>query len=703
MDEPKPRKNRKKDQFWRACRYLAPHRGLVIISIVCAFVVGAAFTGGLGTLLPIMQVLIKNGSVQDWVNRQVVESRLDVRLVDNAHEIRIADITRKQDRDYNHFKTGQVLSLPGAPDGPRGASQLLDALSDPTIKSVPINLDGQPATAGLHRAPTYLAIAQRLAARMPTDPIKSIGVILAFLIFLSVFGNAVRFFQEYLSEKAAILAIRDIRHHLYDHALHLPLGFFGQQGTSDLTSRLTQEAQGLQGGLKSLLGDSIQESIKAAMALGAALFIAWQLTVFVIVFGPLMFLLIKKFGKKMRRTTRAALENSAIVLGQIESSLIGIRVVKAARAERFERRRFRGMTDELNKQQLKIARMEAFNTPLLEVLTLIVVCVIVLYASYLVMVRHQLETTKFFFVMACLMGIGESLRRISKINTLLQKSNAAAGRIFELIDLPVERPRHPARATTPTRARKVLPPLAREVTFENVTFSYPGATAPAVKNVSLRITRGESVAVVGRNGSGKTTLLSLLPRFYEPDSGRILIDGIDTRDVSLGSLRRQIGIVTQDAVIFPGTIADNIAYAMPLSKRDEIIAAAKKGFAHDFIMEKPNGYDTVLGEHGAQLSGGQRQRLCIARAILRQTPILILDEATSQVDAESEHLIQQAIESLMHERTTFVIAHRFSTILSADRIIVMDRGEIVGEGKHDDLMKSCTTYRQLYERQLFAA
>jgi subfamily B ATP-binding cassette protein MsbA len=315
------------------------------------------------------------------------------------------------------------------------------------------------------------------------------------------------------------------------------------------------------------------------------------------------------------------------------------------------------------------------------------------------MVRHTIDNTEFFFVMACLMGIGESLRKVSKINNLLQKSNASAGRLFEMLDMPVERPRYAAH----DRPRKILPPLQREVAFENVTFSYAGASAPAVKNVNLRITRGESVAVVGRNGSGKTTLLSLLPRFYEMDSGRITIDGIDTREAALSSLRRQIGIVTQDAMIFPGTIADNIAYGMPLASREQIIAAAKKGFAHDFILEKPSGYDTILGEHGAQLSGGQRQRLCIARAILRQTPILILDEATSQVDAESEHLIQQAIESLMHERTTFVIAHRFSTILSADRIIVMDRGEIVGEGKHDELMKSCVTYRQLYERQLFAA
>src|SRR5205085_4717059 len=215
-----------------------------------------------------------------------------------------------------------------------------------------------------------------------------------------------------------------------------PLGFFGQKGTSDVTSRLTQEAQGLQDGLKSLLGNSVQESIKAAMALSAALFVSPLLTLFVIIFGPLMFLLIKKFGKKIRRTARAALENSATVLGQIEASLMGIRVVKAAHAERFERRRFRAMTDEFNRHQLKIARMEAFNTPMLEVLTLIVVCVIVLYASYMVIVRRTLGTTKFFFVMACLMGLRESLRRVSNINTLPQKSNAADGRLLTLLDLP---------------------------------------------------------------------------------------------------------------------------------------------------------------------------------------------------------------------------------------------------------------------------
>ncbi len=265
--------------------------------------------------------------------------------------------------------------------------------------------------------------------------------------------------------------------------------------------------------------------------------------------------------------------------------------------------------------------------------------------------------------------------------------------------MPVERPRHLTKATTAQETHlQVLDPLSRDIRFENVSFAYPGAQHLALDRVSLAVPKGQSVAVVGRNGSGKTTLLALLPRFYDPQAGKILIDGQDIRGVTLTSLRRQIALVTQDSVIFPGTIADNIAYGQPLVPREQIIHAAKRAFAHDFIMEKPQGYDTPLEGLGGQLSGGQKQRLCIARAILRNAPILVLDEATSQVDAESEHLIQQAIESLMHERTTFVIAHRFSTILSADTIVVVDKGRVVGQGRHKELLVTCPTYKQLYER-----
>jgi len=253
--------------------------------------------------------------------------------------------------------------------------------------------------------------------------------------------------------------------------------------------------------------------------------------------------------------------------------------------------------------------------------------------------------------------------------------------------------------------------VQREITFEDITFAYPNASGPALRQVNLTVPKGKCLAVVGRNGSGKTTLLALLPRFYDPQQGRILIDGVDIRHATLRSLRGQISIVTQDSVIFPGTIAQNIAYGHPLSQfgekmpediREQAIEAAKQAYAHDFILDKPQGYETVLGELGGQLSGGQKQRLCIARAIFRKAPILVLDEATSQVDAESEELIQKAIEGLIHERTTFVIAHRISTIRSADEIVVMDRGMIVGQGRHEELLATNETYQQLVERQLFA-
>ena len=688
-------KSRRKDSFWRACRYLGPHRRIVAISIICALAVGVLFTSGLGTMLPVMQVLITEDTVQQWVNRNIAAMRLGVSLAGSGQSLRI--VRADPHKAAEGLRDGQSIAL-----AEPGGHDLLLVLSDPAQTSALLSLDGGPAvTVPLRSIGPHYVAARAVAAQMPQRTIGAICVVLAFLLLLSVTGNVVRFFQEYLSEKAAVLAVRDIRRQLYDHALHLHLSFFGQKGTSDITSRLTQDAQSLQEGLKGILGNSVQESIKAAMALGLALYVSWALTLFIIIFAPVMMLIIRKFGKHIRRAARSAMQNASTMLGQIESTLAGIRVVKASNAERFERRRFRRTIDSLVGEQLRIARLEAFNTPALEMLTLVVVCIIVVYASYLVLETHRLQPSTFFLVMACLVGIGESLRKVSKINNILQKSNAAAARLFEIIDLPAERLRRGERAQLPpARQRLVLQTISSRIDFEDVSFTYPGGGHPALRNVTLSVPRGRSIAIVGRNGSGKSTLVALLPRFYDPDSGRICIDGIDIRDITLASLRRQIGIVTQDSVIFPGTIAENIAYGLPLATRQQIEDAARRAFAHEFIMEKPDGYDTVLGGQDSQLSGGQKQRLCIARAILRQTPILILDEATSQVDAESEHLIQQAIESLMHERTTFVIAHRVSTILSADSIVVMDRGRIVGQGAHDELLARCPTYQQLYERQL---
>jgi subfamily B ATP-binding cassette protein MsbA len=686
---PKSKKKRHTD-FWRACRFLGPYRRIVTISILCAFLTGGIMTAGLSALYPILQVLIKGDTLQGWATRQIGQKRMGIEFIDVPDRLIIAKVDPTGPAAAANLQTSDQITVE--------SSDLEDPAKTETVIQTP---SGKTKTVSLRPMSFYERIATNLVQRLPTNPVGAITVMFIGVALLGLVGNFFRFFQEYLSDKAAINAVNDIRKKLYDHVLHIPLPFFGMKGTSDVTSRLVQDCGALQEGLKILLGQSVLEPIRAVLATILALIIDWQLVLFIVIFAPPMLIITRKFGKKMRRASRAALQTNSSMLGQIEGSLIGIRVVKAANAERFERRRYARIMVGLRDELLKMARYEALSTPVLETMAMWVAGSVLIFATYQVFIVHTLTTAKFFWVMTCLLTIGEAARRTSKVNSVMQRSNAAAARIFETIAVPIERPRELSIARD--RGQINLPLLQNEVRFEGVSFSYANASSPAVAEVDLAVPKGRSIAIVGRNGSGKTTLLAMLPRFYDPDAGRITIDGIDIRKGTLRSLRRQISIVTQDSVIFPGTIAENIAYGdpRPLAKiRDEIESAAKRAFAHDFIMEKPNGYDASLDGLGGQLSGGQKQRLNIARAILRRSPILILDEATSQVDAESEHLIQQAIESLMHERTTFLIAHRFSTILSADWIVVMDRGRIVGQGKHEELLKTCETYLQLYERQM---
>jgi subfamily B ATP-binding cassette protein MsbA len=672
---------------------------------------GLIYTGGLGAVLPILRVLVNGDTVQSWTDHQVAEKRLETRFYIPERPVD-APVLKDQ---------GRIEVMSSRPNGPAATlglqnedqivqvngeteiNKMLALLASPDVTSATIHtVNGAAArdlSGTLPPIKWYIQLGRRVAYAMPSNPVAAIAAIFFLIMGMGVFGNIFRFFQEYLSDKAAISAVNDIRRDMYDHVLHMPMNFFGSSGTSDVTSRLVQDSQQLQDGFKIILGQSIQEPFKAAFAFAFSMYLSWKLTIFIVLFAPIMAAVIKKFGKKMRRASRAMLQKSSHMLGQIESTLIGIRVVKATGSEKFEGKRYGGIMAKLQDELLKMARYEAYATPAMETITMLCAGTILMYASYLIFMQHSLDQTSFFMVMACLVGIGESLRRLSKLSSVLGRSNAAAARVFEILDIPDE-PKKQAAQEAIGLSIVSLPAIQREIVFEDISFAYENASSNAVESVSLTVPKGKSVAVVGRNGSGKTTLLALLPRFYDPQQGRILIDGVDIRTATLKSLRSQIGIVTQEAVIFPGTIAENIAYGNPAAKREDIEAAAKRAFAHDFILEKPEGYDTPLGEMGGQLSGGQRQRINIARAILRQTPILILDEATSQVDAESEHLIQQAIESIMHERTTFVIAHRFSTILSADTIVVMDRGQIIGQGEHDELLENCPTYRQLYERQL---
>ena len=721
------RANKKKasEDFTRAMRHLLPYRGIIGLSLAAAIFVGLAMAGGFTTMLPVLSVLIKGDTVQTFVERRIVATRLGVTFAADAADaadLRVIKVTPASPAAAAGIVPGDALARPesSAPTGPAaGAANtaevaVLNRLSDPATTAATLTLTGgRTATVSRLPAPPWYFLAIRpVLSRLPVGPVAGVAVVLVLGVLISAAGQAARVVQEYFSDKAAILAVNDIRRRLYDHVLHVPVSFFNTRGTSDVTSRLVQDCQSLQDGFTNVLGQSIQMPVNAIAALVVACWVSWKLTLSIVLFAPIMVAIIQKFGKKMRRASRRALQKNGVMLGQIEGTLSGIRVVKGANAERFERRRYGRIMRGLVGEQLKMSRIDAVSSPIVELLTLCVVCGVVLWATYLVRVTRELSVDQFLLVMTCLAMMAESARRLGKLNTTLQKSGAAASRIFETLSVPVERPR--AIATRPGRPTIVLPAVAREVRFDGVSFTYPGATSPALTDVSLTVAKGESVAVVGRNGSGKTTLLALLTKFYDPSAGRISIDGVNIADATLNSLREQVTVVTQDSVIFPGTVAENIAYGHPLAGelrdatspagqrvRAKVEDAARRAFAHEFILQKPGGYDAELGGLGGGLSGGQRQRINIARAIFRDTPILILDEATSQVDAESEHLIQQAIEGLMRERTMFVIAHRLNTIQHADRIVVMDAGRVVAIGHHAELLRTSEAYANLYERQLF--
>ena len=691
----KPKKRGKRVYFWRATAYLRPYKKLVIVSIACAMFAGGVFFSGLGALLPVLQTLLNGDTPQMWVDRMVAEKRWQIELVDDPSVVRVIGgwPTGVFDEPYLIETDDPAETLETLADG-----ESFDSLS---------YFMNWPTVSPEVKVPWHLRLLRRLVYLLPSDPVWAVAAIMFGVFLLSALANSVRFVQEYLSNTAALSAINDLRRDLYAHALRTPLGYFGKSGTSDVTSRITVDCGQLQEGFRTLLGRAVQEPILAFFALVFALWIDWRLTIFVILFAPPMAIILKKFGTKMRRAGRSSLQSSASLLGQIESTLSGVRVVKANNAEEYEVGRIRSVLNRLLGDQLRLAKYDSMSTPVMETLAVLALGVVMVFAVYLVRTSGTLDAAGAMIVFGCLIQTAESLRRVSKLNVVLQKANAAGERIFENIDAPTESsPRRHGDTEKRGIASDSVPPCLRgefdRVAFEDIMFRYSPEQPAVLDDVSLVVEKGQSVAVVGRNGSGKTTLLSMLPRFFDPDEGRVAIDGVDVRELPLDALRELIGVVTQEAIVFPGTVAENIAYARPNVSREAIEAAARQAEAHDFIVNK-GGYDVELNGLGGGLSGGQRQRLNIARAILRDPPILILDEATSQVDAESEHLIQAAISRLMQGRTTFVIAHRFSTILDCDRIALMDDGKLQAVGTHGELLETNDVYRALYDRQLVSA
>jgi len=507
-------------------------------------------------------------------------------------------------------------------------------------------------------------------------------IILYFLKGLFHYGQA------YLMGYVAVKVVTDIRDKIYHHLQKLSLAFFTKNPTGVLMSRIANDTTLLQ----STVSDSITTLLRNFLTIlgltGYTFWINWRLAAMSYLVILWAIIPIQIFGRKSRKFSTKSQRKMADIAKFLFETISGIRIVKAFNMEEYENRRFSEENFRFFKIRLRRLRIRALATPSMELIGGIASAAILYYGGYSV-IKGYMTTGEFFSFVAAFAMMYKPVRELNKLNQTIQEGLAAAVRTFELLDLKAEVVDKPDAL--------VLPGVKEQIEFRKVSFQYD--KEPILVDINLKVKVGEIIAIVGTSGGGKTTLANLLPRFYDVTSGAILIDGIDIRDVTLKSLRDQIALVTQEIILFNDTIKNNISYGSLEKSEQEIIAAAKAAYAHEFILETPDGYDTIIGEKGVKLSGGQKQRIAIARALLKNAPILILDEATSCLDSKAEKEVQRALEKLMQGRTTFIIAHRLSTIKKADRIIVISEGCMVEEGSHSELLAREGEYYKLYQMQ----
>jgi ATP-binding cassette, subfamily B, bacterial MsbA len=494
--------------------------------------------------------------------------------------------------------------------------------------------------------------------------------------------------QGYLMSYVGNRIVVDLRQQLYDHLQRLSLSFFDRTPTGILMSRITNDVSQIQAAVKDCVTGMIRDALSVVGLVGVVFYRDWQLAIIAVIILPFAFFPIVKFGQKLRAISTKSLEAMGDISVILHETIGGSRIVKAFCMEDYEKERFAKENMRSFDYSMKSASVNSLSPPLMEFFGGIGIVAIIWYGGYSV-ISGISTPGNFFSFLAALILLYEPVKRMSGMNNTLQQGIAAAYRVYELLDTPSEIADKPGAF--------LLPPISQDIEFRHVHFHY--GDDPVLKDINFRVGAGEVVAIVGVSGAGKTTLVNLIPRFYEVTEGAILIDRIDIREVTVASLRAQIGIVTQQTILFNDTVRNNIAYGDICKSERDVIDAARAANAFDFIAKLPQGLDTVIGEQGVLLSGGERQRICIARALLKNAPILILDEATSSLDSESELEVQKALENLMTGRTTLVIAHRLSTIKNADRIIALADGHVVEEGRHDDLLRTNSEYRRLYELQ----
>ncbi len=689
-------------EFWRMVGLTWPFRRLLITGVLLTIVFAGLHTVSLVGVFPVFKTLLESEGLRGWAERTVAGDRVGLALATPASDAAAMRVI-KTHRTAKDLAPGVEENDLLADGRKRSAAELLHDLTVmETGSRVPVLIERRGDQLPLElttREPELKMRALRWAisfippeADVGEGKLRTLAYVLAFLLTVVLIANCFRYWGEVLIAQAVLRGLMGLRNSLYHRTLHMPMSFFAGHPTADLVGRFVQDMQEMQRGMLTLFSKFIREPLSALLILGLALSLDWRLTLTMGVVAPVTITIFWFVGRSVKKANHKLLQGYGSTIDALTAALQNLRIVKAYTAEDHERDRLWTLDNKMFKHQLKLAKMQAFVSPAVESLAICAGSIVTLWLASRV-VNQQLELSKFVTLGVVLSMLFDPLRKITDVYVRVQRATAGAERVFQVLDQPVEVDGDPADGDGE------LQPLAQSIEYRDVSFTYPSANVPALRDVSLSIHKGETVAIVGPNGSGKTTLISLLLRFFDPQVGAILYDGRDLRRARLHSLRSQIGLVTQDAVVFAGTPSENITYGRPGVKEDVVLEAARQAFADEFIRNIPGAYQANLGERGTTLSGGQRQRLAIARAICRNAPVLIFDEATSQIDSESELKIQKAIQEFAKGRTTVIIAHRLSTIQFADRIIVMDQGRVIDSGKHAELFDRCPLYRNLCETQ----
>jgi subfamily B ATP-binding cassette protein MsbA len=526
--------------------------------------------------------------------------------------------------------------------------------------------------------------------------LKALMLISMLVVIMFFLKNLTRYLAMYFLVPIRNGVVRDIRRDVYHKILSLPIGYFTDERKGDMMARMTSDVQEVEWGIMNSLEAAFREPLNIIVFLITMFTMSSELTTFVLVLLPIAGLIIGRIGKSLKKKSIQAQEKMGELLSNIEETLGGLRIIHAFTAEKSASKKFGGLNNQHYGLMNKIGRRRDLASPVSEFLGTVVMTVVMYFGGLLVLGSEtKLEPSEFIAFIAIFSQVITPAKSLTTAWYNIQKGLASSERIYKILDAEVlvKDPEHPAEAK----------PFSDKIHFDGISFSYIKEDGKSVlKNISLEIPKGKTVALVGQSGSGKTTLADMLPRYYDVDSGKITIDGVNIKDMRVSDLRGLMGIVTQESILFNDTVFNNIAFGMENATEKEVIAAAKIANANDFISAMSDGYQTSIGDRGSKLSGGQRQRLSIARAVLKNPPILILDEATSALDTESERLVQEALINLMKQRTTLVIAHRLSTIVHADEIIVMQSGEIVERGTHQELLNKNGYYKRLFDLQTFS-